>query len=183
MDISVFIDLGKKVFAAIKGGSAGASEFGPNDYVIEQKRFMQTSHSTLCLLFLDGVFECFILEDKKNDSKVYGETRISAGVYPIKLRTENSTLNTKYAKEYPAMHKGMLEITDIPGFSNVYYHKGLTDKDTLGCPLTGAAVDSIKGEIIRGSSSPAYEAMYQKVVAAMDAGKNVYVKITDEEAI
>ena len=39
------------------------------------------------MLFINGLFECFTLEDEYRDLKVRGETCIPDGEYEIKLRT------------------------------------------------------------------------------------------------
>ena len=59
------------------------------------------------MLFIDGVFECFTLEDEVRDVKVHSETAIPLGEYEIKLRTEGG-FHSKYTARYGAMHKGML---------------------------------------------------------------------------
>ena len=43
--------------------------------------------ATNSLLFIDGVFECYGLEDEIRDEKVYSETAIPLGEYEIKFRT------------------------------------------------------------------------------------------------
>ncbi len=44
------------------------------------------------ILFINGVFECFTLEDEVRDVKVYGETAIPKGTYNIEFRKEGGTL-------------------------------------------------------------------------------------------
>ena len=43
------------------------------------------------LLFIDGIFECYTLEDQYQAVKVMHETCIPEGTYPIKLRTVVAT--------------------------------------------------------------------------------------------
>ena len=40
------------------------------------------------MLFINGVFECYTLEDEVRDVKVHSETAIPLGEYEVKLRTE-----------------------------------------------------------------------------------------------
>ena len=40
------------------------------------------------ILFIDGVFECYTLEDEVRDVKVHSETAIPEGTYDIKFRKE-----------------------------------------------------------------------------------------------
>ena len=57
------------------------------------------------MLFIDGVFECYTLEDEYRDVKVMHETCIPEGEYEIKLRTEGGFHN-RYLKRYGAdFHK------------------------------------------------------------------------------
>ena len=42
---------------------------------------------------------------KKENEKVYGETRIPAGTYKLKLRTEGG-YHQKYSKRFPDIHRG-----------------------------------------------------------------------------
>ena len=55
------------------------------------------SNATNGLLFIDGVFECYTLEDEQRDVKVMHETCIPEGTYKIKLRNAGG-FNTRYAK-------------------------------------------------------------------------------------
>ena len=73
------------------------------------------------MLFIDGVFECFTLEDEVRDVKVHSETAIPLGEYEIKLRTEGG-FHSKYTARYGAMHKGMLWLQEKNG--NITRDKG-----------------------------------------------------------
>ena len=70
------------------------------------KRFADNGNATLGILYVNGVFECFTVEDEERDVKVSGETRVPEGVYAINLRSEGG-FHTKYASKYGSMHKGM----------------------------------------------------------------------------
>ena len=88
------------------------------------------------MLFINGVFECFTLEDEVRDVKVYGETAIPEGTYPIEFRKEGG-FHQRYSARYKNAHYGMLEIKDIPNFKWVLFHSGNTDENTAGCILVG----------------------------------------------
>jgi len=83
---------------------------------------------------------CYCLEDKLRHEKIYGQTAISEGIYPIRFRKEGR-LYHKYQKKYKSVHQtprhGMLEIGDIINFRWVMFHIGNFIWDTGGCPLTG----------------------------------------------
>jgi len=86
-------------------------------------RLQDNGHSTIGVMKIDGVFEAFTLEDTYHAIKVPGETRIPAGKYDIKLRTEGG-LHNKYKAKFGSMHKGMLWLQNVPGFEWVYIHIG-----------------------------------------------------------
>ena len=70
------------------------------------------------LLFIDGLFECYTLEDQYQAVKVMHETCIPEGTYQIKLRTIG-TFDKRYKSKYPTFHRGMLWIQDVPGFEYI----------------------------------------------------------------
>ena len=130
------------------------------------------------LLFIDEVFECFTLEDQYQDKKVYGETCIPEGTYPVEFRKEGGFHN-RYSAKYD-FHKGMLEIKDIPNFKWVLFHLGNTDENTAGCVLVGDTqqdLDVSKDGFI-GSSGNAYKKFYPKVATALENGESVTLKIS-----
>jgi len=133
------------------------------------------------ILFVDGVFECYTLEDQYQDQKVYGETCIPEGTYPIEYRNEGGFFN-RYVKRFPTIHKGrgMLEIKDIPNFKWVLFHLGNTDENSAGCVLVGSTqqdLDVSKDGFI-GNSKLAYTNFYPKVAWALDRGEKVTLEIT-----
>lgn len=136
---------------------------------ITLERFTGDDASTLGLVHVDGAFECFGLEDRYRETKVAGSTRIPAGTYPIKLRTEGGVHKT-YAGEFKHIHKGMLWLQDVPGFEWIYIHVGNTHVHTEGCILVGRGANSTPGAMSVSNSVVAYHALYQKVVAAAEAG-------------
>jgi len=104
---------------------------------LEVIRFSSQSDSTLGLLFdvTDGrKFLCFTIEDEARETKVKGETRIPAGTYKLKLRKEGGYHN-RYVSKFGAMHKGMIHVQDVPGFTYILWHTGNTDDHTDGCLL------------------------------------------------
>jgi len=135
--------------------------------ILTVNRYKSTPTATLGRLFIDGVFECYTLEDEFRAVKVRGETRIPAGTYKLALRTEGTT-HFQYAKRFPDIHKGMLHVTGVPGFQWILIHIGNTEKDTDGCLLVGEERDEDKMTILR--STIAYRKMYTKVCKALEAG-------------
>ena len=134
------------------------------------------------MLFIDGVFECYTLEDEVRDVKVMHETAIPLGEYEIKYRTVGGWFTrekARYDKKFGAgWFKGMLELQDVPNFTYVLIHSGNTDESTSACLLLGNTqqdLDMGKDGFI-GSSRLAYESFYPKVRDALDAGEKVTIK-------
>lgn len=145
-------------------------------------RFASDSESTLGIMSIDGVEECFTLEDEKRTVKVHGETRIPAGRYEVKFRTVESAKTLQYRKRFPTWFKWHLELQGVPNFQNVYIHIGNTDKDSEGCILVGKTYTINKnGADTIGQSAVAFEAFYGKVSAALKAGHKVWLTIVDND--
>ncbi|BAQ85046.1 probable peptidase [uncultured Mediterranean phage uvMED] len=135
------------------------------------------------MLFIDGVFECYTLEDEVREEKVYGETAIPEGTYDIKFRTEG-TFTKKYQTRYGNQHYGMLWLQDVKNdkmsFEYIYLHSGNNDDHSLGCILTGSTqqdLDLGKDGMI-GRSRDAYKRMYDKVAKPILAGKKVTITVS-----
>jgi len=141
--------------------------------------------ATNSLLFIDGEFECYGLEDEIRDVKVYAESAIPLGEYEIKFRTVggfHTRTKARYDSKYgEGWHLGMLELQDVPNFEFILVHSGNTDESTMGCYLVGNTqqdLDVSKDGFI-GSSRVAYEKMYPKVRDALVAGKKVTIKYSN----
>ena len=133
------------------------------------------------MLFLDGIFECFTLEDEvRLDKKVMSETAIPLGEYEIKLRTEGG-FHSKYTARYGDVLKGMLWLQDVPNFKWILIHVGNTDESTAGCLLLGETqqdLDKGKDGFI-GGSGDAYKKMYPKVAEAILSGEKVTIQYSN----
>jgi len=125
-------------------------------------------------------FLAYTLEDEQRDVKVWGETRIPAGTYKLKLRTEGGFHN-KYASKYGNFHKGMIHVQDVPGFEWILWHTGNTDEHTAGCLILGNSQTNnrIAKDGFIGSSVDAYKFVYPRVVSAIEAGIDVEVEYID----
>jgi hypothetical protein len=152
------------------------------------KRFADDGETTLGILYIDGVFECFTVEDQEQKGdKVKGETRIPNGTYSIKLRAEGG-YHSKYSEKYGSMHKGMLCIFNAPDwkietpthdFQYILIHTGNHDGHTMGCLLVN---DAVSGANFNGSSSvDAYKALYPKVAEVLECGDEVTIEYIDIE--
>lgn len=113
------------------------------------------------------------LEDEVRGTKIYGETAIPAGTYELKLRNAGGK-TLRYERKFPDMHKGMIWLQDVPGFTWVYIHIGNFPEDTEGCILVGtkAATNHIE------SSTAAYKKVYPKIVDMIEE-EGCQIVITD----
>ena len=131
------------------------------------------------LLFVNGVFECYTLEDQYQAVKVMHETCIPEGTYDIKFRTVGG-FHEKYKKKYGNSHYGMLHLQDVPNFTYILIHTGNTDEHTSGCLIVGETqqdLDISKDGFV-GSSTVAYKKMYAKVANQLLQGKPVSIEYT-----
>lgn len=143
---------------------------------IHHWRFQSDEKHTKSVLLINGHFQCFLLEDGPREKKVYGETRIPAGVRRITLRTEGG-MHEKYKNRFGSWHKGMLWIRDVEEFEYIYLHIGNTPEETLGCPLTGFKVDADSQNIEQ--STAAYKHIYPKIAQAILDGEEVWIETCD----
>ena len=156
---------------------------------LELYRFSSQNESTLGILYIindetnQKDFLCFTLEDQKREVKVYGETRIPKGTYQIEYRKEGGYHN-KYSKRFPSIHRGMLEIRDVPNFTHILLHCGNTDDDTDGCLLVGNVVSqNITKDGFLGQSTDCYKRIYPILADILDSQKHLSIKIINFEEI
>lgn len=143
-------------------------------------RYSENGDSTLGLLFINGKFECYTLEDEHREIKIKSETRIPSGTYQIKLRKEGGH-HSRYSNKFPSIHKGMLHIQDVPGFTHILIHIGNKDDDTAGCTLVGdTSINNLTRAGAIQESTIAYERMYYKVSQAILKGEDVYITYINE---
>lgn len=139
-------------------------------------RVAQGKQSTLSQLYINGVFQCYLLEDKIRTEKIKEHTAIPTGTYSLQLNTWGAK-NVNYKKAFGKIHQGMIEITGLPNFSYVYIHTGNTIEDTAGCPLCGFGFQLIQGDYRVTQSVMAYHMIYPKLVVL---AKNKANKISIE---
>lgn len=139
-------------------------------------RYNSAKDHTNSVIIINGVYECFGLEDEFRTEKVYGETRIPDGIYPIEFRKVGG-FHARYLKKFgPEFHDGMLWIKDVPNFTYVLIHIGNDDDDTAACLITGQS--NSKGANWVGASTPAYKALYIKVRDALLRNECVNIEFT-----
>jgi len=133
---------------------------------IEVKRFEYGTNFTISRLFLDGSFQCYVLEDvvRTTGIKIKKITAIPAGEYKLDL-----DFSPRYQKIMP-------HILSVPGFEGIRIHSGNTDEDTEGCLLVGEVWPG--GNMITGSRS-AYSKLFPKLQEAKDRKEDILITIVD----
>ena len=150
---------------------------------LEVLRVSSGEDSTLGILFdvTEGrKFLCYTLEDEYRKVKLRGETRIPAGLYQIGFRKEGG-FHAKYKKRFADIHKGMLQINNVPGFDYILIHCGNTDEHTAGCLLIGNTQVSnlAQKDGFIGQSTAAYKTIYPKIASALEDNKSVTITYID----
>jgi len=120
-----------------------------------------TNNSTVGELLVNGVFECYILEDTIRQEKVYGETAIPSGIYEVGI-----TYSPRFKRKLPVLR-------DVPGFKGIRIHAGNTAKDTEGCLLPGQTRDT---DFV-GRSKRAFNALYSKLEEAQRQSKKIIIEV------
>lgn len=131
-------------------------------------RVAEGKQSTLSQLYINDIFQCYLLEDKIRKVKIQNQTAIPAGIYSLRLNTWGGK-NAEYRQKFPKIHKGMIEINGLPNFSFVYIHIGNTYRQTAGCPLCGFGFDVADGDYQIVHSKEAYEMIYPKLLAIAES--------------
>jgi hypothetical protein len=137
-------------------------------------RVAQGKESTLSQLYINDIFQCYLLEDKIREVKIFSETAIPSGVFSLKLNTHGAK-NVNYKKVFGKLHEGMIEISGLPNFNFVYIHTGNTIKETAGCPLCGFGFQFVDGNFQVTQSVAAYKMIYPKLVALVKAETNTMI--------
>lgn len=121
------------------------------------QRDTYSKKSTIGRLFIDGIFECFTLEDmvRAPGVKIPGETAIPAGRYQVVIDFSN-----RFKKFKP-------HLLNVPMFEGIRIHSGNTDADTEGCILVGTLIAPQGDEIL--NSQRAFADFMQKIMT--DTGK------------
>ena len=125
-----------------------------NHHTLVLQRFTHDDKPTLGVLKHLGQPLTFVVEDRKRETKVAGDTRIPEGAYILDWRPHG-----RWAQRFQKMgFPGSLELREVPGFSDILIHVGNTKTDTAGCllPNSLAYLDTRTG----GSSLKACKLLY-----------------------
>ena len=125
-------------------------------------RSTKTEQSTISELYVNGAYECFILEDVDRGlthamplseiqaKKVHGKTAIPIGRYEIAI-----TFSNRFKKYLPLL-------LSVPGYDGIRIHPGNTAVDTEGCLLPG---DTRNPDMVLNSKK-AFTALFDKLQTA-----------------
>ena len=125
--------------------------------VITVKRLYKTDNSVIGEMLIDGIFECFTLEDAERPVKIKGETAIPKGTYRVIINESN-----RFKRLLPLL-------IDVPNFEGIRIHSGNSNHDTEGCILVGQT----RNKNYIGQSRKAFDKLFKK----MQAAKNITLTI------
>ena len=117
-------------------------------------------------LYVNGVFECFTLEDKDRKleaggEKIYGQTAIPRGSYKIIIN-----FSQRFKRDLPLL-------LNVAGFSGVRIHAGNTSEDTEGCILVGSS----RGDQRVNNSRVAFNKLFDQLDEAYAANEAISLEI------
>ena len=145
--------------------------------IVKLIRFSSQENSTLGLLYIDGAFQCFTIEDEFRTEKVMHETRIPEGIYELGIRDEGG-FHERYKTKFRGIHKGMIQVMDVPNFEYILLHIGNWEDQTSGCLLLGNSVkQNVTGSGMVIESKIAYLRVYPLIMRQLQKGKKVYLNI------
>lgn len=133
------------------------------------RRRWQEGGATIGELAVDGVFECFTLEDEVRDGdifrvKVPGATAIPSGRYPVII-----TYSQRFKRDLPLL-------IGVPNFDGVRIHPGNTAANTEGCILVGRR----RGVARIDDSVLAFDAFFPKLQSELAAGQKCWIALEDD---
>ena len=120
------------------------------------KRIALRDTYTIGKLYINGIYQCDILEDTVRDinkdgdlndvgeGKVYGKTAIPYGRYEITMKVQSP----KYSQRASyAWCKGYLpRLLNVHHFEGILMHAGNTAEDSAGCLIVGE--NRVKGKVV-----------------------------------
>lgn len=133
----------------------------------------------------EGGFLCWTLEDTDRGlrqdmpleeikrRKVYGQTAIPAGRYPIQMRVSPRLGGRPYAQKYGGK---LPYIYGVPGWSGVIIHPFNLPSESLGCIAPGMLRSGIRGRIF-DSTAAFYDLMDYYIWPAYQRGEKIWLTI------
>ena len=132
-------------------------------------RLVRQGQETVTLgdLYVDGVWQCYTLEDvdrrlEQGCAKIRGQTAIPLGLYRV-------TIDFSARFQRPMLH-----VLDVCGFAGIRVHAGNGTCDTEGCILVGQDINAAC-ELV--NSRLALDALVPQVQMAIDWGEEVTLSV------
>ena len=116
------------------------------------RRLYKGEKSIIGEMTVDGIFECFTLEDVERPVKIKGETAIPKGSYKVIINESN-----RFKRLLPL-------VLNVPGFEGIRIHPGNTNHDTEGCILVGRT----RSKDFIGQSRKAFTCLFTKMQLAKE---------------
>lgn len=145
-------------------------------------RYIDDGQTTLGLMFLQGKFFAYTLEDTHQDEKIRGNTRIPQGIYPLALNRNVTGLTQTYRNRF-SWFDFHVEIKEIPNFSLVYIHIGNSHVDTMGCILIADGVNAADPQKMISHSRKAFERFYKTIHPLLNSNRKLTLQLLDEDWI
>jgi len=123
-----------------------------------------TKKTTISEIYVNEVFECHALEDadrglENGGKKVYGETAIAKGLYPVVRDKSN-----RFGYITP-------RLVGVNQFTGIRIHPGNDEEDTDGCILPGHFTEGVPDWI--DNSRIAFNKLDKKIEEAIARGETV----------
>jgi len=130
------------------------------------KAFAKSEKSTISKLYVDGVYQCDILEDTVRpvgQLKIFGKTAIPAGKYQVIV-----TMSNRFKRLLPLL-------VNVPGYEGIRIHPGNSAIDTEGCLLPGTYSESTKDWV--SGSVIAFNKLFAKISTTIALKQKIWITI------
>lgn len=127
------------------------------------KRVQHDPDVTIGSMTVDGIWECWTLEDtvRPPEVKIAGSTAIPYGTYRVDI-----TFSNRFQRPLPL-------VLNVPQFEGIRIHPGNTATNTEGCVLVG--MDRLGKSI--GRSRIAFNALFAKLVRAKARAESITLEV------
>jgi hypothetical protein len=144
--------------------------------LITVRRDIATLKSTTSEVSVDGVRECYFLEDPcrekfidgewvwKPEYKIKGNTCIPSGLNPLII-----DYSSRFKRRLP-------HIIDVPDFTWIRIHSGNDAGDTEGCPLPGVS----RNTDWVSESRKAFNLLFEKIHSAFEGREDIDIEFLNE---
>ena len=142
-------------------------------------RYSDDKSTTLGLMYINGRFYCYTLEDTHREPKVKGETRIPAGIYELGFNVAETPLTKKYRERYEWFNFH-LHIKKVPNYTGVYIHNGGRHNDSEGCILVSDSLARSNEDTVLTNSRKTFERLYKFLSKEINEGTRLRIVVQDE---